>query len=181
MNRHHPRSTSSITSRFPLRVTLRSILSVAVLPLIAGAAVLLAGCSTSTAPGSGSPGSESGTAAGHASTGNASGASPGSGTVGSTSGIPSGSSAASSAASAATTITIKNFAFTVSGSAAPGARVSVHNDDTTTHTVTADTGHAFDVTVEPGKTATFTAPGRAGSYKFHCTFHADMHGVLHVH
>jgi plastocyanin len=36
------------------------------------------------------------------------------------------------------------------------------------------------VTIEPGKTATFTAPSAAGDYKFHCTIHANMTGTLTV-
>jgi plastocyanin len=91
-----------------------------------------------------------------------------------------GSSASSGAAHAAASITIKNFAYRVTGTVRPGATVSVTNDDSTTHTVTADSGHGFDVTVEPGKTAMFTAPHTPGSYKFHCDFHADMHGTITV-
>lgn len=56
----------------------------------------------------------------------------------------------------------------------------VTNKDSVAHTVTADSGQAFDVTVQPGQTATFTAPATAGSYKFHCTFHSTMHGMLTV-
>lgn len=81
---------------------------------------------------------------------------------------------------AATTITIKDFGYTVSGPAATGSAVQVMNGDAQAHTVTADSGDAFDVTIEPGKTATFTAPSAAGAYKFHCTFHANMHGTLTV-
>jgi plastocyanin len=87
--------------------------------------------------------------------------------------------AAASSASTAS-ITIKDFGYTVSGSVTPGEKVSVHNDDTTAHTVTADTGSLFDVTVPPSGTATFTAPAKAGSFPFHCDFHANMHGTLTV-
>ena len=31
-----------------------------------------------------------------------------------------------------------------------------------------------------GKTATFTAPAKAGTYKFHCNIHSQMHGTLTV-
>ena len=77
-------------------------------------------------------------------------------------------------------ITIKDFGFTVSGSIRPGEQVSVHNDDTTAHTVTSDAGNLFDVTVPPAATATFSAPAKAGSFPFHCDFHANMHGTLTV-
>jgi plastocyanin len=77
-------------------------------------------------------------------------------------------------------ITIKNFAFHISGTVMPGATVHVTNDDSTAHTVTSDSGNAFDVTVDPGKSATLTAPHARGGYKFHCNFHSDMHGTLVV-
>ena len=77
-------------------------------------------------------------------------------------------------------IAITNFAYRVSGPVAPGATVRVTNDDTIEHTVTADSGHGFDVAVQPGKTVTFAAPNTAGRYQFHCDFHSDMHGTLTV-
>jgi plastocyanin len=62
----------------------------------------------------------------------------------------------------------------------PGATVSVVNMDGEAHTVTADTGNAFDDQAAAGTTTTFTAPSTPGSYPFHCTFHGNMHGVLVV-
>ena len=56
----------------------------------------------------------------------------------------------------------------------------VMNQDTETHSVTADSGNAFNVTVQAGKTETFTAPDKPGSYPYHCSFHSDMHGTLRV-
>ncbi len=61
-----------------------------------------------------------------------------------------------------------------------GATITVHNKDDVAHTVTADTGHAFGVTIPASGTATFTAPATAGSYPFHCTYHANMHATLTV-
>jgi plastocyanin len=96
-----------------------------------------------------------------------------------------GSSSKSSTSGAATTasgsaqITIdKNFDFNVTDVKA-GSTVSVKNDSTSQHTVTSDDGKAFDVTIDPGKTATFTAPA-AGSYKFHCKIHSFMKSTLKV-
>jgi plastocyanin len=94
---------------------------------------------------------------------------------------PAGTTTSSAAApKSAASIAIKNFAFSVSGPAAAGAMVKVTNNDGEAHTVTADSGSAFDVTIQPGKSATFTAPSKAGTYKFHCNFHSDMHGTLTV-
>jgi plastocyanin len=98
-------------------------------------------------------------------------------------GEPTASSATSSSRPtlpAAGSITIQNFTYSVSGPAAPGSTVNVTNKDDTAHTVTADSANAFDVTIQPGKTAKFTAPKQPGTYKFHCTFHANMHGTLSV-
>lgn len=79
-----------------------------------------------------------------------------------------------------TMIMIEDFAFRAPESVSPGARVEVMNLDTEAHTVTADEGADFDVTVAPGATASFPAPTAPGSYDFHCTYHANMHGVLVV-
>jgi plastocyanin len=78
------------------------------------------------------------------------------------------------------TIKIKNFAYTVSGPAKAGSKVIVTNNDGEAHTVTADSGKAFDTTIQSGKTGSITVPAQAGSYKFHCTFHSNMHGTLTV-
>ncbi|MBT9254590.1 cupredoxin domain-containing protein [Phycicoccus sp. MAQZ13P-2] len=62
-------------------------------------------------------------------------------------------------------------------SVAPGATVTVTNDDSQAHTVTSDDG-GFDVKVGSGQTVTMTAPDSAGRYGFVCSFHANMSGVL---
>lgn len=81
---------------------------------------------------------------------------------------------------AAVTITIKSFGYKVSGAAVAGSMIEVRNNDPEAHTVTADANKAFDVTIQPGKTAMLKAPGKPGTYKFHCTFHSNMHGELTV-
>jgi plastocyanin len=88
-------------------------------------------------------------------------------------------SAAGSGGSAAAVVTIQDFAFTTPDSVSPGARVTVHNMDGTAHTVTADSGNAFNDAAAPGN-STFTAPTEPGSYPFHCNIHPEMHGVLVV-
>ena len=89
-------------------------------------------------------------------------------------------SASSTTVSMDTMIMIEDFAFRAPASVSPGARVEVMNLDTEAHTVTADQGADFDVTVAPGATVSFAAPTAPGSYDFHCTYHANMHGVLVV-
>ena len=93
-------------------------------------------------------------------------------------GSSSGSSGGGSAA-----VTIKTASpvatFTVKPVKA-GAKVTVKNDDSLQHTVTSDDGHSFNVTVDAGKTATFTAPSTPGTYPFHCNIHATMKSKLVV-
>jgi len=105
-------------------------------------------------------------------------------------GCSSSSSASSSGASgssgpastAGAHIVISNFSFQPTNlTVAPGAKVSVTNDDSVTHTVTATTGKAFDTGDIPSKqTVQFTAPTTAGSYPYACTIHPFMHGALTV-
>lgn len=82
------------------------------------------------------------------------------------------------------TIVIKNFAFEPSTlRVAPGARVTVRNEDSATHTVTAIDPHggAFDThDVNPGATASFVAPSAPGSYPYICQIHQFMHATLTV-
>jgi plastocyanin len=80
---------------------------------------------------------------------------------------------------AANSITIQNFSFTAL-TVKPGATITVTNKDPVDHTVTADSGDAFNVRVTAGATATFTAPTKAGTYAYHCTIHPGMHGSLVV-
>ena len=93
--------------------------------------------------------------------------------------VGSGSMAGSAVPAAAPMIHIDNFSYAVPVSVAPGQKVSVMNMDGEAHTVTSDTG-AFDDLAAAGTITTFTAPSKPGSYPFHCTFHANMHGVLVV-
>jgi plastocyanin len=90
------------------------------------------------------------------------------------------SSAAPSADAAKTaTITIKDFKYSGPSSVPAGTKITIKNEDSEAHTVTAHTGDAFDVKIDPGTSATLTAPA-AGTYMFDCTFHGNMHGTLKV-
>ena len=87
-------------------------------------------------------------------------------------------SSSSKTSSAKADITIENFTFTASP-VKVGSTVTVQNNDSVSHTVTADNG-AFNVTVHSGSTATFKAPAAAGTYKLHCNIHSSMHATLTV-
>ena len=121
------------------------------LVVIAGTALLLAGC------GGGS--------------GSASGASA----------KPSGSSSQTTSTGVSTAVKISNFKFSpASVTVTQGARVTVTNQDSTAHTATADDGHSFDPgDLSQGATQTISV-SKPGSYPYHCTIHPFMHGTLVV-
>ena len=98
------------------------------------------------------------------------------------SGSSSGAETSSTSAPAAekVVITISDFAFSVPDSVPAGAQISVTNNDSIGHTVTADSGDAFDVSVAPGATVTFAAPEKPGTYAFHCKPHPNMTSSLVV-
>ncbi len=73
-------------------------------------------------------------------------------------------------------LTIEGFAFS-SPPVAAGATVQVTNLDGAPHTVSGD---AFDVGLDPGGTASFTAPAAPGTYSFVCFVHPTMTGELVV-
>ena len=109
------------------------------------------------------------------------GSSAGAATSASGSAMDSSSMAAmGGASSSAVVIHISKFAYQTPASVSPGATVTVMNMDGEAHTVTADSGSAFDTKIDPGKSSTFTAPMKPGSYAFHCTYHGNMHGTLVV-
>lgn len=83
---------------------------------------------------------------------------------------------------ASTRLTIKNFAFIPAAvKVAPGAVVTVTNQDQTAHTVTATGKKVFDTgDIAPGRTVTFTVPKTAGAYRYICAIHPFMKGVVDV-
>jgi plastocyanin len=78
------------------------------------------------------------------------------------------------------TITISGMAFGQPLTVAPGTQINIVNDDSVEHSVTADTGNAFDQDVEGQKKSTVTAPSQPGTYPFHCSYHPNMKGTLIV-
>ncbi|HET6874292.1 MAG TPA: cupredoxin domain-containing protein [Acidimicrobiales bacterium] len=86
-------------------------------------------------------------------------------------------------AGAPDTIVIRNFAFQPSTLVvAPGATITVRNEDPTTHTVTSSgSAKTFDTgDIAAGATATFTAPSQPGAYPYICQIHQFMHSSLTV-
>lgn len=93
---------------------------------------------------------------------------------------PSGTAATGS--STGSEIVIDNFAYApMALTVSPGQRVTVVNHDSTAHTLTAD-DKSFDTgSIAPGRSGTFTAPTKPGSYSYICTIHQFMHGTVTVH
>jgi plastocyanin len=89
------------------------------------------------------------------------------------SGSKSGTTAPAAAPAA---IVISGSTFTVN--AAKAGTITVRNDDSFDHTVTADDG-SFDVVVPGGSTKTIEV-AKAGSYPFHCHIHSSMKATLVV-
>lgn len=77
-------------------------------------------------------------------------------------------------------LTIKNFNFQPGALEVPaGARVTVRNEDSATHTVTADDGSFDTGNVDGGATSTFTVP-KDGEIPYKCDIHPYMRGVIRV-
>jgi plastocyanin len=80
-------------------------------------------------------------------------------------------------ASTSEAITIRDFAYNEI-TVKPGTTVEVKNDDSAPHTAT---GKGFDTgTIGGGKSGSFTAPTKAGTYDLKCTLHPQMRGTLTV-
>ena len=123
--------------------------------------------------------------AGCSSSSNSNSSSAGSGMPSAAASAMSGASGAASSAAAAVTgsqIVIDNFKFAPAAlTVSPGQKVTVVNKDSTTHTLTATTGKAFDTgDIASGASATFTAPAKAGTYPYICSIHQFMTGTLTV-
>lgn len=78
------------------------------------------------------------------------------------------------------TIVIKNYRYMVPTGVLPGHKVVVRNEDGVAHTVTASGRGGFDAKVGANATTIFTAPTQPGRYRFTCSYHPYMHGVLVV-
>lgn len=98
-----------------------------------------------------------------------------------TTAVPSSAPGGSIGQQAASTIVIKDFEYAPANiTVSPGATVTVVDQDTSNHTVTAQ-DRAFDTGNIPGTaTGTFVAPTASGSYPYLCSIHPFMTGTLTV-
>jgi plastocyanin len=81
----------------------------------------------------------------------------------------------------ASSVTIHNFAFSpASVTVAPGTTVTWTNNDSTAHTVTADSGNGpKSGQLQQGQTYSFTF-SQAGTYAYHCSIHPEMKATVTV-
>jgi len=94
---------------------------------------------------------------------------------------PTSSPSASPSSKTEVKVTIKNFAFHPAKlEVSPGTKITVTNQDSATHTMTAD-DKSFDTgDIAQGKSATFTVPSKPGAYDYICSIHPNMKGTLTV-
>jgi plastocyanin len=135
--------------------------------------VLLSGCSSTSSPAAKTASSTS-TRAAH------SPATPMPSHSPTASAAPTQSGSSQSSSSAQSAIKIENFMFQVPPSVPAGAKITVTNDDSVAHTVTASGSGGFNVNVPADGTATFTAPKKPGRYPFFCSIHTNMQATLVV-
>lgn len=72
------------------------------------------------------------------------------------------------AEAAGPTITMANMSFGEPITVAPGAQITVKNDDSAEHSVTSRAEGQFDVHVDAGEQGSFSAPLEPGEYAFYC-------------
>lgn len=77
-------------------------------------------------------------------------------------------------------ITIAGMAFPATTTVKVGSTVTWTNNDAMAHTVTSDDGVSFNSgSIDYGKSFSYTA-NTAGSFSYHCNFHANMKATLVV-
>jgi plastocyanin len=132
-----------------VEITVNSRHAMRSLVVIAGTALLFAGCGGGSSP---SPSANS-----------------------------SGSSSQPASGGSASAVKISNFKFSpASVTVKPGGGVAVINQDSTSHTATADDGHSFDTGTLGNGASQSISVNKPGRYGYHCTIHPFMHGTLVV-
>jgi plastocyanin len=89
-------------------------------------------------------------------------------------------SASAAVTSGRAKVAIRNFMFMpMKLTVRVGTRITFHNYDKTAHTATAINGGFDTGTIQPGASATITMR-KAGTYSYHCLFHAFMVATINV-
>ena len=78
-------------------------------------------------------------------------------------------------------VSVSNFSFSPSTLTVKAGTTVTFKGVTGAHTVTSDTGSSmtFDQSVSEGSSVTITF-ANPGTYKYHCSFHSQMHGTIVV-
>jgi plastocyanin len=93
---------------------------------------------------------------------------------------PTTNSSSSATAPKEAKIVIRGFAYSPTNlSVSVGTKVTVTNEDSTTHTWTADDGQFDSGDLGQGRSFSFTF-AKAGSFGYHCSIHPFMKGVVNV-
>lgn len=102
-------------------------------------------------------------------------------TIGTTSTSTPATSTLQNKATKSVAVDIKNFAFSPATlDIKTGTKVTWTNRDSTSHTVTSDSGGLLNsAMLAPGQTFSYTF-NDAGSIRYHCTPHPNMKGVVNV-
>lgn len=104
----------------------------------------------------------------------------GGGSGGSTASAPGGSGSSAATGSKSVTVDIKNFAFMpMEVTVSPGTKITWVNQDSTTHTVTANDKSFDSGDLSQGQKFTYT-PSKAGDISYICSIHQYMKGTVHV-
>lgn len=133
------------------------------------------GCGAQSGPAVDGPGATTSEAVAESRSPEATAASPGPGAA-----SPEAPAAEQTEAAEEAVVTITDFDYELPESVAPGATVTVVNEDSAPHTVTAVGEGGFDANAAAGQTVTFTAPEEPGEYEITCTYHPQMSGTLVV-
>jgi plastocyanin len=137
-------------------VRLRSIILPALVAVVVAAALLLAGCGGGSSTSTGSPAKSGG-------------------------GSATGTGATSAPLSGHVKIDISNFMYSPAVlEVEVGSTITITNEDETEHTATSNTEGVFDTgTLKKGQSTSFKV-NKVGSFSYHCSFHAFMHGTIEV-
>jgi len=92
-----------------------------------------------------------------------------------------GTWAGASTNATSSTISISNFEFhKMELKVRPGALIKVTNDDSVAHTLTSIHNRFNTGNIAGGRTKTFRAPLKAGTYRYYCGIHQFMTGSIVV-
>jgi plastocyanin len=144
-----------------------------ILPLLAIAAIGVAGCGGGSSNSSGGASSGGGAYSAPKATATA--------TAAQATATATAAQAPAENAGGAIAVNIANFAFAPADiQAKVGQKITFTNQDSTAHTATATSGATFDSgSLAQGKSFTFT-PKKAGTIQFVCSFHPNMVGTITV-